>query len=582
MDADLAFALPTPEDLAGLSVSSFGYALPAHQLPVYHQIVCGFLKSCNGLKIDPRGSEMGGDSFDSRGSKPGSIKPQEFGEPRKFTLLPASSAENPYGAWTLRCHLTQDAGLDSTASALPLKGKRVAVKDTIPIRGLPMYSGTPFSFTPHADSPLVSRCLAAGAAIVGKAQCEYMCLSVGSHTASAGVVRNPLAIEYHAGGSSSGNAVLVASGEADLSIGCDQGGSCRIPSALNGVVGCKPTHGLVPYTLIDSMYGPIDHAGPITRTVEDNALLLGVLAGWDGVDERASSVARRMETVDYCAGLKGGVQGMRIGVVKEGLEVPIVEEDVVEATKDAAELLRHMGAVVESVSVPLHRAGGGIWVLYVLANLVKRLFWSSERGELVGVDEQGRLCNRLVFLREHLLEDVASWSIPFRIVVLTGEWLRTRFPEAAKVGEVYRQRLIDSYASALSSYDVLLMPTVGCKAKKLPNHLSTAEDYENASAELVAEHDDVENGLTVNTGATNVTGHPAVCVTVGGGIVAFTDQGVASNVITKPVALPVSVMLVGNYFQEATLYRVAYTLEQARPWRSFLYHEGRPQLQAAS
>lgn len=581
--AELPFSLPSVQELAALSISSFSYALPAHQLPAYHQYVCSFLLACNGFnKLDLAEPDEGTASkkITPLQSSTNDLTSSSIGNsPRSYTPLPACSVENPLGAWTLLCHLSPkdtfpDMGPSSQVMQ-PLYGKRVALKDCIPVRGMPMYCGTSFPFTPLADSPLITRCLSAGATIVGKAQCEYMCMSAASHTSSAGVVRNAVAPEYHAGGSSSGCAVMVATGEADLSIGSDQGGSVRIPAAVNGVVGCKPTHGLVPYTLIDGMYGPVDHAGPITRTVEDNALMLGVLAGWDGVDERANSMARLMKKVNYCEELKQGVKDMKIGLLKEGLVMPLMEEDVKKATEDTVELLRQMGVEVVSVSIPMHHMGIGIWVLSVLPSLVERLFYSKGRDDLLGVDEQGKVYDRLTFLRENLLAHVDSWSFQFRIAILVGEWLRLRFPEGIKVAKLYKQQLIGSYASALSQVDVLLMPTTACKTKRLPTHLSTAHDYEHASAELLAEHVDLGSGMTVNTTSFNVTGHPALSVPVGGGI-AVGEGEVDMDVLTKGLALPISVMLVGDYFQEASLYRVAFALEQARPWSSFLYHGGHP------
>ncbi|KAI5064818.1 hypothetical protein GOP47_0019513 [Adiantum capillus-veneris] len=569
-----SFPLPSVEEVSRLSISSFAYELPAHQLLTYHRYVCSFLQiACDGFekKADLTEDDI---AFPMPASLQASTDEQQTsssfftGEAdRSYTALPAASAENSLGAWTLKCSISTSEDDNATR---PLYGKRVVIKDNIPMRGMPMYCGTSLAFTPLTDSPLVTRCIAAGATIVGKAQCEYMCLSASSHTSSAGPVRNPVAPDYHAGGSSSGCAALVASGEADLSIGCDQGGSCRVPGAMCGVVGCKPTHGLVPYTYIDGMYGPIDHAGPITRTVEDNALLLGVLAGWDGLDERASCTAKTTRKVNYCEGLRQGVKGMRIGVVKEGLMKPFMEEDVKRATEDSAQLLRQMGAEVGSVSIPLHFTSVAIWVLCVLPSVVQRLFFSRERDRLLGVDKDGKVYDRRSFLQEHLLAHVASWSFQFRIAMLAGEWLRVHFPESLKVAEVYKQPLIKSYASALLQYDVLLFPTTACKSKKLPTHLSTSHEYEHASAELLAEHAELGFGLTINTVCSNVTGHPALSVPVGGGMAAASKGGESSD----GVALPIGVMLVGDFFQEASLYRVAYALEQARPWQSFLYCGG--------
>ena len=170
----------------------------------------------------------------------------------------------------------------------PLAGRTVAIKDNIMVAGVPMMNGseTLEGFVPTRDATVVTRLLAAGATITGKAVCEDLCFSGGSHTSRTGPVRNPWDPTRSAGGSSSGSAALVAAGAVDLAVGGDQGGSVRIPSAYSGTVGHKPTHGLVPYTGAFPIELTLDHLGPITRTVADAALMLGVLAGADGLDPR--------------------------------------------------------------------------------------------------------------------------------------------------------------------------------------------------------------------------------------------------------------------------------------------------------
>src|SRR4029077_6593567 len=140
------------------------------------------------------------------------------------------------------------------------------------------------------------------------------CFSGGSHTNALGPVHNPRKMGYSSGGSSSGSAVVVVTGEADMAIGGDRGGSIRIPAAFSGLYGMKGTHGLVPYTGIMPIEITLDHTGPMTRTVRDNALLLEVIAGADGVDPRQYAP----KTAEYTQALGGGVNGLRIGVVKEG------------------------------------------------------------------------------------------------------------------------------------------------------------------------------------------------------------------------------------------------------------------------
>ena len=134
-------------------------------------------------------------------------------------------------------------------------------------------------YMPDTDATIVTRILDAGGTIIGKTHCEYFCFSGGSHTNATGPVHNPHKMGYSSGGSSSGSGVVVATGEADMAIGGDQGGSIRIPASFCGIYGMKGTHGLVPYTGVMPIEITIDHTGPMTRNVRDNALLLEVLAG---------------------------------------------------------------------------------------------------------------------------------------------------------------------------------------------------------------------------------------------------------------------------------------------------------------
>src|SRR5215471_6136042 len=258
------------------------------------------------------------------------------------------AAENELGAWYVTTELR-------TSADGPLAGHRVAIKDNIEGAGLPMMNGsaTVEGFIPRRDATVVTRLLGAGATITGKAVCEDLCFSGGSHTSRTGPVHNPWDRSKTAGGSSSGSAALVAAGRADLALGGDQGGSIRIPSAFCGTVGHKPTHGLVPYTGAFPIENTLDHLGPITRTVRDAALMLGVLAGPDGLDprQRASLPAQ-----DYLAGLDAGVDGLRIGVLEEGFAIPGLSQPEVDQTVRAAiAVLAGAGATVRPVSIPWHR-----------------------------------------------------------------------------------------------------------------------------------------------------------------------------------------------------------------------------------
>ena len=201
----------------------------------------------------------------------------DYVPPVKYPRTPGyrpEGEENKHNAWYVKTTI-------KGAARGKLAGKTIAVKDNICVAGVPMMNGasTLEGYVPNTDATVVTRILDAGGTILGKAHCEYFCFSGGSHTGAAGPVHNPHKMGYSAGGSSSGSAVVVATGEVDMALGGDQGGSIRIPSAFSGTYGMKGTHGLVPYTGIMPIEVTLDHTGPMTSNVHDNALLLEVIAG---------------------------------------------------------------------------------------------------------------------------------------------------------------------------------------------------------------------------------------------------------------------------------------------------------------
>jgi len=275
--------------------------------------------------------------------------------PRGEWSIPLAD-KNPLNAWVVKSRV-------EGASEGPLYGRTVALKDTVMLAGVPLSAGTSIldGYVPQMDATIVTRMLNAGAVIAGKAACEAYCISGGSNTSWTGPVHNPHRRGYSAGGSSSGSAALVASGEVDMAIGCDQGGSVRMPAAACGIVGMKPTFGLVPYTGILGMEPNIDHTGPTTTTVADNALLLEVLAGADGLDTRQHSI-----TVErYTEALGKDINGLRIGVVEEGFTHPGGDAVVNAKVRAAAERFRELGAEVADISIAAHSSAGALTFLLV-------------------------------------------------------------------------------------------------------------------------------------------------------------------------------------------------------------------------
>src|SRR5499427_3275057 len=275
--------------------------------------------------------------------------------PVRYSRTPGyhpTGEENKHNAWYVKTTVQGAAGGR-------LKGKTVVLKDNVMVAGVPMMNGasTLEGYVPEVDATIVTRILDAGGTILGKAHCEYYCLSGGSHTNATGAVHNPHKMGYSAGGSSSGSAVLVALGEADMAIGGDQGGSIRMPASFCGIYGMKPTHGLVPYTGIMPIEIYVDHTGPMTANVKDNALMLEVIAGPDGLDPR--QYAPKVQP--YSQLLDGGISGLKIGIVKEGFGHAHSEAVVDVKVRQAADLLKKLGAKVADVSIPSHILAGALW-----------------------------------------------------------------------------------------------------------------------------------------------------------------------------------------------------------------------------
>ena len=288
----------------------------------------------------------------------------------------------------------------------------------------------------------MTRVLDAGAEIVGKTACEYFCLSGGSHTNAHGPTHNPHRHGWSAGGSSSGSAVAVATGEADMALGADQAGSIRMPASFSGVVGLKPTYSLVPYTGIAPIETVIDHVGPMTSTVEDNARLLQVIAGSDGVDPRQ----RDVRVGDYTADLDAGVRGLRIGVLREGFGQPGGEPDVDAQVRQAATVLEKLGATVEEVSVPLHLLGPALWTPIAIEGLTETVL----RNQGFGISRDDYYP---VDMMEHLLRrrgDVDVLPPNVKLFTLLGA------TSTRSLGRTYYGKAVNRVRTLRAAYDAAL------------------------------------------------------------------------------------------------------------------------------
>ncbi len=433
-------------------------------------------------------------------------------------------ADNPFNAWYVTTSITERG--DG-----PLAGRTVAVKDNTSVAGVPLMNGsdTLAGHVPGRDATIVTRMLAAGATIAGKAVCEDLCFSGGSHTSRTGPVRNPWDETRSTGGSSSGSAALVAAGLVDVATGGDQGGSIRMPASWCGIVGHKPTHGLVPYTGAFPIEQTLDHVGPMTRTVADAALVLGVIAGPDGLDPRQP---RDLVPDDYTAALARGAEGLRVGVLTEGFGHADSDPAVDEAVRAAAEALRGAGLVVEDVSVPWHRHGARIWDVIATEGAAAQMVDANGYGmNWPGLYDPEVIAHYGAQWRR----DGSRFSETVKLVLLAGRHAidthqGTHYGMARNLVPALRA----AYDDALARYDVLVLPTTPMAATPIPPADAPREEVIARALEMIT-----------NTCVTDVTGHPACSVPAG------TAGG-----------LPVGMMIVGRHFDDATVLRVAQAHEQ--------------------
>lgn len=456
--------------------------------------------------------------------------PQEL-PPVKYPRVPGhrpSGEENRYGAWYVKT--TIEGAPDGK-----LKGKRVAIKDNVCIAGVPMMNGasTLEGYVPDVDATIVTRILDAGGTILGKAVCEYFCFSGGSHTSASGPVHNPHRHGYSAGGSSSGSAALVAAGEVEMAIGGDQGGSIRIPAAYCGIYGLKPTHGLVPYTGVMPIELTIDHTGPMTGTVADNALLLEVLAGPDGLDPRQHGV----QADRYTEALGKGAAGLRIAVVPEGFGHPNSNPEVDAKVRKAADALRSLGATVDEVSIPMHRMGVAIWLPVAAEGATVQMM----QGNGYGFNWKGLYVTSLLDFHSGWRSRADELSDTLKNTMLLG-WHMVRNYRGhyyAKAQNLVRQ-LRAAYDAVLKDYDLLLMPTLPITATPIPEDNAPIPEILQRAFEMLP-----------NTAPFDVTGHPAMSLPCG-----------------KADGLPVGLMLVGRHYQEKAIYQAAHAYEQGVDWKT--------------
>lgn len=456
------------------------------------------------------------------------IEAAQYTEPlslyaREAFHIPDKS-DNPYGAWHVKTII-------KGAENGKLKGKTLAIKDNTNVAELPMMNGAASlsDYIPKSDATIVRRILDEGGTILGKAQCECFCFSGSSFTNANAPVLNPHNTRFSAGGSSSGSAVLVQTNEVDMATGGDQGGSIRIPASWTGVCGMKPTYGLVPYTGIMPIEYTLDHVGPMSKTVEDNALLLEVMAGYDnGLDTRQHPF---IEPKSYTSSLNQNIKGLKIGVLKEGFNTVRSDPNVDECVRGAALTLETLGADISEVSCPIHLEAPAIWTVIAIEGAYDRMMQDDGYSS----NDKGFYDTQLMKAHHAWRDKVNTLSDTIKLSLMTGYLVKAQYHGITYAKARHKARVLnEAYNRLLEKVDLLLMPTTPMHAHRLPTKESCLSETLISSLEMLA-----------NTCPFNITGHPAISIPCG-----------------MVHDLPVGMMLVGRFFDESTIYKVADAFEK--------------------
>ena len=393
----------------------------------------------------------------------------------------------------------------------PMHGIPVGLKDIIYTKGIRTTVGSRImsDFVPDSDAAVTERLRAAGAVIVGKVQSHEFALGPTGENPHYGDPRNPWDTGCITGGSSSGSAAGVSSGQVMGALGSDSGGSVRIPASLCGIVGLKPTFGRVSRVGVYPLSFSLDTVGPMTRSAEDAALMLNAIAGHDPRDPSSSKTS----TEDFGASLGDGVRGMRIGLLEEHTN-ELVDPEVKDALSQAARVLSGLGASVEPLSVP----GLNDDEVYGISNPILL----GEAAE-VGIDH----------LRHRPKELGADVRLRLDAGAMTTavDYIRAQRARTAFNGRM---------AAALEKVDLLMEPSTPFAAPRLGQATIEIDGAERA----------VRGLLTRFTRPFNITGFPAVSLPCG-----FTSDG-----------LPLGLQLKGRAWAERTVLQAAHAYEQATEW----------------
>lgn len=409
-----------------------------------------------------------------------------------------------------------------------LTGIPLGIKDVISTKGVTTTCGSRIleNFVPSYNATVIEKLLESGAIILGKTNCDEFAMGSSTENSAYQVTLNPWDLERVAGGSSGGSAAAVSAGECVVSLGTDTGGSIRQPASLCGVVGLKPTYGLISRYGLVAYGSSLDQIGPIAPTVEDAAILLGGIAGYDSKD----STSLKVNIPDYTKSLHPDLQGKTIGLIKDSFGEGL-DSDVEQAVNQAIQQLKELGAEVREIYCPHFRYG--IPVYYIIATSEASANLARYDGVKYGfrTEDSNDLQSMYLNTRSTGFGTEVKRRIMLGTYTLSAGYYDAYYLKAQKARTLIKQ----DFDRAFEQVDVLVSPTSPCTAFKVGE--KAADPLSMYLADIMT--------ITIN-----LAGVPALSLPCG-----FDQKG-----------LPIGLQIIGNVLQEEEILRVAYAYEQSTNW----------------
>ena len=415
-----------------------------------------------------------------------------------------------------------------------LAGVPIAIKECISTRGIETNCSSNIlrGYIPPYDAHVIERLKAEGAIIMGKTNMDEFAMGTSTETSCFGPTRNPWDTDCVPGGSSGGSAAVVAGGEAPAALGSDTGGSVRCPASFCGIVGLKPTYGLVSRYGLVAYANSLEQIGPLTHTVQDTALLMEIIAGHDPRD----STSAGLKSCSFLAGLHDGVSGMKIGIPGEYFGEG-VDERVEKAVWDGIHTLEGLGATWQAVSLPHTRYALAAYYVVAMSEASSNLarFDGLRYGLRVGEDKDWH--TTFSAIRAQGFGPEVKRRVLLGTYALSAGYYGRYYLKALKVRTLIKQ----DFLRAFQQVDVLASPTMPIPAFRIGERINDPLSLYMAD---------------VFTVPINLAGVPAISVPCG-----FAGR------------LPIGLQLIGPHFGEATVMKAAQAFEAATA-----YHERSPEV----